>query len=179
MDESDFEGTLVLEQLAAIGKVDDFFDAIDADDTQRATDADETGQRRRIDDSDGHQENGGERRGALTPVDAAVRSASELVHPREADPPLPADILDPTRAQAVRSPAAFTAGSTRFFEPASRTLLATDSSNQVTHAHHRSARRQGEPKAVIATPFSRELSIRSSSCCLHHVAGDSRTGRCQ
>ena len=37
MDESDFEGTLVLEQLAAIGKVDDFFDAIDADDTQRAT----------------------------------------------------------------------------------------------------------------------------------------------
>ena len=37
MDESDFEGTLVLEQLAAIDKVDDFFDAIDADDTQRAT----------------------------------------------------------------------------------------------------------------------------------------------
>jgi len=37
MDEGDFEGTLVLEQLAAIGKVDDFFDAIDADDTQRAT----------------------------------------------------------------------------------------------------------------------------------------------
>jgi hypothetical protein len=37
MDESDFEGTLVLEQLAAIGKVDDFFDAIDSDDTQRAT----------------------------------------------------------------------------------------------------------------------------------------------
>ena len=37
MDDSDFEGTLVLEQLAAIGKVDDFFDAVDADDTQRAT----------------------------------------------------------------------------------------------------------------------------------------------
>jgi len=37
MDESDFEGTLVLEQLAAIGKVDDFFDAIDSDDTVRAT----------------------------------------------------------------------------------------------------------------------------------------------
>ena len=36
MDENDFEGTLVLEQLAAIGKVDDFFDAIDSDDTQRA-----------------------------------------------------------------------------------------------------------------------------------------------
>jgi hypothetical protein len=36
MDDSDFEGTLVLEQLAAIGKVDDFFDAIDSDDTQRA-----------------------------------------------------------------------------------------------------------------------------------------------
>jgi hypothetical protein len=37
MDESDFEGTLVLEQLAAIGKVDDFFEAVDADDAQRAT----------------------------------------------------------------------------------------------------------------------------------------------
>jgi hypothetical protein len=37
MDESDFEGTLVLEQLAAIDKVDDFFEAIDADDVQRAT----------------------------------------------------------------------------------------------------------------------------------------------
>ena len=36
MDETDFEGTLVLEQLAAIGKVDDFFDAIDADDVARA-----------------------------------------------------------------------------------------------------------------------------------------------
>ena len=31
MDENDFEGTLVLEQLAAIGKVEDFFDAIDSD----------------------------------------------------------------------------------------------------------------------------------------------------
>lgn len=37
MDESDFEGTLVLEQLAAIGRVDDFFDAIDADDFAQAT----------------------------------------------------------------------------------------------------------------------------------------------
>ena len=36
MDDSDFEGTLVLEQLAAIGKVDDFFEAIDADDVERA-----------------------------------------------------------------------------------------------------------------------------------------------
>ncbi|HMI88657.1 MAG TPA: hypothetical protein VK550_31475 [Polyangiaceae bacterium] len=36
MDDIDFEGTLVLEQLAAIGKVEDFFDAIDADDVQRA-----------------------------------------------------------------------------------------------------------------------------------------------
>ena len=36
MDESDFEGTLVLEQLATIGKVDEFFDAIDSDDTPRA-----------------------------------------------------------------------------------------------------------------------------------------------
>jgi len=37
MDESEFEGTLVLEQLAAIGKVDEFFDAVDADDVMRAT----------------------------------------------------------------------------------------------------------------------------------------------
>ena len=36
MDDSDFEGTVVLEQLAAIGKVDAFFDAIDSDDTERA-----------------------------------------------------------------------------------------------------------------------------------------------
>jgi hypothetical protein len=32
MDESEFEGTLVLEKLAEIGKVDDFFEAIDSDD---------------------------------------------------------------------------------------------------------------------------------------------------
>jgi hypothetical protein len=37
MDELDFEGTLVLEQLAAIGRVEDFFEAIDADDVPRAT----------------------------------------------------------------------------------------------------------------------------------------------
>ena len=37
MDDKDFEGTLVLEQLAAIGKVEDFFDAIDSDDVKRAT----------------------------------------------------------------------------------------------------------------------------------------------
>ena len=36
MEESDFEGTLVLEQLAAIGRVDDFFEAIDSDDVSRA-----------------------------------------------------------------------------------------------------------------------------------------------
>jgi hypothetical protein len=36
MDENDFEGTLVLEQLAAIGRVEDFFDAIDSDDVERA-----------------------------------------------------------------------------------------------------------------------------------------------
>jgi hypothetical protein len=36
MDEGDFEGTLVLEQLAAIGEVDDFFEAIDSDDVRRA-----------------------------------------------------------------------------------------------------------------------------------------------
>jgi hypothetical protein len=37
MDESDFEGTLVLERLAEIGKVDDFFEAIDSDDFGKAT----------------------------------------------------------------------------------------------------------------------------------------------
>lgn len=37
MDEKDFEGTLVLEQLAEIGKVEEFFEAIDADDIARAT----------------------------------------------------------------------------------------------------------------------------------------------
>ncbi len=37
MDESDFEGTLVLEKLAEIGKVDDFFAAIDSDDFNKAT----------------------------------------------------------------------------------------------------------------------------------------------
>jgi hypothetical protein len=36
MDDADFEGTLVLEQLAAIDRVDEFFEAIDADDVQRA-----------------------------------------------------------------------------------------------------------------------------------------------
>jgi hypothetical protein len=37
MEETDFEGTLVLEQLAAIGKVEEFFEAIDADDVRRAS----------------------------------------------------------------------------------------------------------------------------------------------
>jgi hypothetical protein len=36
MDESDFEGTLVLEQLAEIDQVDAFFEAVDADDVKRA-----------------------------------------------------------------------------------------------------------------------------------------------
>jgi hypothetical protein len=36
MDEADFEGTLVLEKLALIDKVDDFFEAIDADDFSKA-----------------------------------------------------------------------------------------------------------------------------------------------
>lgn len=36
MEESDFEGTLVLEKLAEIGKVDAFFEAIDSDDFARA-----------------------------------------------------------------------------------------------------------------------------------------------
>lgn len=36
MDEQDFEGTLVLEKLAEIGKVEAFFEAIDSDDFGRA-----------------------------------------------------------------------------------------------------------------------------------------------
>jgi hypothetical protein len=36
MDESDFEGTLILEKLAEIGKVEDFFEAIDSDDFSKA-----------------------------------------------------------------------------------------------------------------------------------------------
>jgi hypothetical protein len=36
MDEDDFEGTLVLEQLATIGKVDEFFAAVDSDDVPAA-----------------------------------------------------------------------------------------------------------------------------------------------
>jgi len=37
MDDADFEGTLVLERLAEIDKLDDFFEAIDSDDVERAT----------------------------------------------------------------------------------------------------------------------------------------------
>ena len=36
MDESDFEGTLVLEKLARIDKVEEFFEAVDSDDPKRA-----------------------------------------------------------------------------------------------------------------------------------------------
>lgn len=36
MDESCFEGTLVLEKLAESGKVEAFYEAIDADDTREA-----------------------------------------------------------------------------------------------------------------------------------------------
>ena len=36
MDDTEFEGTLVLERLAAIDKVDEFFDAVDSDDVERA-----------------------------------------------------------------------------------------------------------------------------------------------
>jgi hypothetical protein len=36
MDETDFEGTLVLEQLASIRRLEDFFDSIDSDDIERA-----------------------------------------------------------------------------------------------------------------------------------------------
>jgi hypothetical protein len=36
MDDNDFEGTLVLEKLAEINKVDAFFEAIDSDDFNKA-----------------------------------------------------------------------------------------------------------------------------------------------
>ncbi len=36
MDENDWEGTLVLEKLALIDKVDEFFEAIDGDDFAKA-----------------------------------------------------------------------------------------------------------------------------------------------
>jgi hypothetical protein len=36
MDETDFEGTLVLEKLAEIGEIDAFFEAIDSDDFNKA-----------------------------------------------------------------------------------------------------------------------------------------------
>lgn len=37
MNDADFDGSLVLEQLARIDKVDEFMDAIDSDDERRAT----------------------------------------------------------------------------------------------------------------------------------------------
>lgn len=37
MDEDEFDGTLVLEKLAALGLRESFFEAIDSDDFQRAT----------------------------------------------------------------------------------------------------------------------------------------------
>jgi predicted AAA+ superfamily ATPase len=37
LDEHDFEGTLVLEKLASIDRVDAFFEAVDADDFARAS----------------------------------------------------------------------------------------------------------------------------------------------
>ena len=36
MNENDLEGTLVLEKLASIGMVEEFFDAVDADDFEQA-----------------------------------------------------------------------------------------------------------------------------------------------
>jgi hypothetical protein len=36
MDETDFEGSLVLERLAEIERVEEFFDAVDSDDVERA-----------------------------------------------------------------------------------------------------------------------------------------------
>jgi hypothetical protein len=36
MEENEFEGTLILEKLAEIGKVDDFFEAVDSDNFSKA-----------------------------------------------------------------------------------------------------------------------------------------------
>ncbi|MFV3407958.1 hypothetical protein ACNH6C_05100 [Bdellovibrio bacteriovorus] len=36
MEESDFEGTLVLEKIAEINKIDEFFEALDSDDFDQA-----------------------------------------------------------------------------------------------------------------------------------------------
>lgn len=36
MDENDFEGSLVLEKLAEINQLDDFYDAVDSDDFEKA-----------------------------------------------------------------------------------------------------------------------------------------------
>ena len=36
MNQDDFEGTLILEKLAEIDKVDDFYEAIDSDDFEKA-----------------------------------------------------------------------------------------------------------------------------------------------
>ena len=36
MDDTDFEDTLVLEQMAGVGNVDEFLEAIDSDDVARA-----------------------------------------------------------------------------------------------------------------------------------------------
>ena len=36
MEEDDFEGTLVLEKIAAINEIDSFYDAIDSDDFRKA-----------------------------------------------------------------------------------------------------------------------------------------------
>jgi hypothetical protein len=37
MEETDFDGTVVLERMAEINKLDDFWEAIDSDDFQAAT----------------------------------------------------------------------------------------------------------------------------------------------
>jgi hypothetical protein len=37
LDEADFEGTLVLERLAEVDKLDDFWEAIDSDDFKKAS----------------------------------------------------------------------------------------------------------------------------------------------
>ena len=37
MDDGEFEGTVVLERLAEIDELDQFFEAIDSDDVERAT----------------------------------------------------------------------------------------------------------------------------------------------
>ena len=81
MDDTDFEGTLVLEQLAAIGKVDEFFEAVDSDDVDRATALMKRAEIDKLNDRDRRPKDGGERRRALTPTALDREGVGRSQHP--------------------------------------------------------------------------------------------------